>query len=107
MVVSFLFQFNFVGRIIGPRGLTLRQVEQESGCKLLVRGRGSMKDKKLEEEKIGQPNYEHLQEDLHVLIMVEDTEERARRKLQKAKEEVSFLLMPPVSSLKQQNFVMV
>lgn len=56
-----------------------------------------MKDKKMEEEKIGQPNYEHLNEDLHVLIMVEDTEERARLKLQKAREEVAFLLQPPVS----------
>ena len=37
-----------------------------------------MKDKKVEEEKRGQPNYEHLEEDLHVLLMVEDTEERAR-----------------------------
>jgi len=88
-------KFNFVGRIIGPRGLTLRQVEQETGAKLLVRGRGSMKDKKVEEEKRGQPNYEHLEEDLHVLLMVEDTEERARLKLQKAVEEVNFLLTPP------------
>jgi len=88
-------KFNFVGRIIGPRGLTLRQVEQETGAKLLVRGRGSMKDKKVEEEKRGQPNYEHLDEDLHVFIMVEDTEERAKLKLQKAVEEVNFLLTPP------------
>ncbi|XP_066921990.1 protein quaking-B-like isoform X5 [Clytia hemisphaerica] len=88
-------KFNFVGRIIGPRGLTLRQVEQETGGKLLVRGRGSMKDKKVEEEKRGQPNYEHLDEDLHVLIMVEDTEDRARMKLKKAVEEVNFLLTPP------------
>lgn len=56
-----------------------------------------MKDKKLEEEKKGTPNYEHLDEDLHVLIMVEDTEERARLKLQKSVEEVNFLLTPPVS----------
>ncbi|XP_057307074.1 KH domain-containing RNA-binding protein qki.S-like isoform X1 [Hydractinia symbiolongicarpus] len=88
-------KFNFVGRIIGPRGLTLRQVEQETGAKLLVRGRGSMKDKKVEDEKRGQPNFEHLDEDLHVLLMVEDTEERARLKLQKAVEEVNFLLTPP------------
>jgi len=88
-------KFNFVGRIIGPRGLTLRQVEQETGCKLLVRGRGSMKDKKAEDEKRGQPNFEHLEDDLHVLIMVEDTEERARLKLQKSVEEVNFLLTPP------------
>lgn len=56
-----------------------------------------MKDKKVEDEKRGQPNFEHLEEDLHVLLMVEDTEERARLKLQKAVEEVNFLLTPPVS----------
>ena len=43
----FYFQFNFVGRVIGPRGMTLREVETTTGCKLLVRGKGSMKDKKL------------------------------------------------------------
>lgn len=42
-----VFQFNFVGRVIGPRGMTLREVESTTGCKLLVRGKGSMKDKKL------------------------------------------------------------
>lgn len=42
-----IFQFNFVGRVIGPRGMTLREVETTTGCKLLVRGKGSMKDKKL------------------------------------------------------------
>jgi len=72
-------------------------VEQETGGKLLVRGKGSMKDKKVEEEKRGTPNYEHLDEDLHVFIMVEDTDERARLKLKKAVEEVNFLLTPPVS----------
>ena len=42
----FLFQFNFVGRILGPRGLTAKQLEQETGCKVMVRGKGSMRDKK-------------------------------------------------------------
>ncbi|EDO28641.1 predicted protein, partial [Nematostella vectensis] len=40
-------KFNFVGRVIGPRGMTLREIESTTGCKLLVRGKGSMKDKKL------------------------------------------------------------
>jgi len=88
-------KFNFVGRIIGPRGLTLRQVETETGCKILVRGRGSMKDKKMEEEKRGQPNFEHLDEDLHVLIMVEDTDDRARLRLAKAIDEMKILMTPP------------
>lgn len=47
MTLSFLsFQFNFVGRILGPRGMTAKQLEQETGCKIMVRGKGSMRDKK-------------------------------------------------------------
>ncbi|KAK2570950.1 Protein quaking-B [Acropora cervicornis] len=87
-------KFNFVGRVIGPRGMTLREVETTTGCKLLVRGKGSMKDKKLEEEKRGQPNYEHLEEELHVLISVEDTEDRGQLRLAKAVERVKDLLQP-------------
>merc|ERR1711983_488169 len=34
-------EFNFVGRILGPRGLTAKQLEQETGCKVMVRGKGS------------------------------------------------------------------
>jgi rRNA processing protein Krr1/Pno1 len=41
-----MLQFNFVGRILGPRGMTAKQLEQETGCKIMVRGRGSMRDKK-------------------------------------------------------------
>lgn len=43
---EYYFQFNFVGRILGPRGLTAKQLEQETGCKVMVRGKGSMRDKK-------------------------------------------------------------
>jgi len=43
---SVLLQFNFVGRILGPRGMTAKQLEQETGCKIMVRGKGSMRDKK-------------------------------------------------------------
>ncbi|XP_041644779.1 protein quaking-B-like isoform X2 [Cheilinus undulatus] len=38
--------FNFVGRILGPRGLTAKQLETDTGCKIMVRGRGSMRDRK-------------------------------------------------------------
>lgn len=43
---EFFLQFNFVGRILGPRGMTAKQLEQETGCKIMVRGKGSMRDKK-------------------------------------------------------------
>ncbi|EPB75279.1 KH domain protein [Ancylostoma ceylanicum] len=38
--------YNFVGRILGPRGMTAKQLEQETGCKIMVRGKGSMRDKR-------------------------------------------------------------
>lgn len=86
--------FNFVGRILGPRGMTAKQLEQETGCKIMVRGKGSMRDKKKEDANRGKPNWEHLADDLHVLITVEDSENRAKLKLQRAVEEVQKLLVP-------------
>merc|ERR1711994_518885 len=84
--------FNFVGRILGPRGMTTKQLEQETGCKIMVRGKGSMRDKKKEEQNRGKPNWEHLNDELHVLITVEDSENRAKLKLERAVEEVKKLL---------------
>ncbi|GMT27057.1 hypothetical protein PFISCL1PPCAC_18354, partial [Pristionchus fissidentatus] len=86
--------YNFVGRILGPRGMTAKQLEQETGCKIMVRGRGSMRDKKKEEMNRGKPNWEHLSDELHVLIQCEDTPNRAKVKLQRATEEVKKLLVP-------------
>jgi len=85
-------EFNFVGRILGPRGLTAKQLEQETGCKVMVRGKGSMRDKAKEEANRGKPNWEHLNDELHVLISVEDSENRARLKLERAIQEVKKLL---------------
>ncbi|CAH0583114.1 unnamed protein product [Chrysodeixis includens] len=86
--------FNFVGRILGPRGMTAKQLEQETGCKIMVRGKGSMRDKKKEDANRGKPNWEHLADDLHVLLTVEDTENRAKIKLARAVDEVKRLLIP-------------
>ncbi|XP_026211069.1 protein quaking-B-like isoform X1 [Anabas testudineus] len=86
--------FNFVGRILGPRGLTAKQLEAETGCKIMVRGKGSMRDKKKEEQNRGKPNWEHLNEELHVLITVEDAQNRAEIKLKQAVDEVNKLLVP-------------
>lgn len=86
--------FNFVGRILGPRGMTAKELEQFTGCKIMVRGKGSMRDKKKEEQNRGKPNWEHLNEELHVLITVEDTVNRAEVKMAKAIEEVKKLLVP-------------
>merc|ERR1719278_775048 len=54
----------------------------------MVRGKGSMRDKKKEEQNRGKPNWEHLNDELHVLITVEDSENRAQMKLQRAIDEL-------------------
>ena len=52
----------------------------------------------------GKPNWEHLNEDLHVLITVEDARNRGEVKLQRAVEEVRKLLVPAVSCFSFLNF---
>nr|CAD7407632.1 unnamed protein product [Timema poppensis] len=47
-----------------------------------------------EELNRGKPNWEHLNDELHVLITVEDTENRANLKMERAVEEVKKLLIP-------------
>ena len=36
--------FNFIGLIIGPRGKTQKELESKTGCKISIRGRGSVKE---------------------------------------------------------------
>jgi protein quaking len=86
--------YNFVGRILGPRGMTAKQLEQDTGCKIMVRGKGSLRDRQREELNRGRPSWEHLEEELHVLIQCEDTPNRAPTKLQAAVEKVKKLLVP-------------
>lgn len=38
-------RYNFVGRIVGPRGTTLKSMEERSGCKIQIRGKGSVRTK--------------------------------------------------------------
>ena len=37
-------EFNFMGVLIGPRGSSLKAMEQRTGAKILIRGRGSTKE---------------------------------------------------------------
>lgn len=87
-------EYNFVGRLLGPRGLTVKQLELDTGCRILIRGSGSMRDKQKEEHMKGKAKWEHLNEDLHVLVNVEDTMNRARIRIRRAVQEISKLLTP-------------
>lgn len=35
--------YNFIGRLLGPRGATLKNLETSSKCRLFIRGRGSLR----------------------------------------------------------------
>lgn len=59
--------YNFVGRILGPRGSTLKGLEAQHNVRIFIRGRGSEKPEE-EARKRGKPGYEHLEETLHVII---------------------------------------
>jgi len=42
---DFCFQFNFVGKLLGPKGNSLKRLQEETMTKMAVLGRGSMKDR--------------------------------------------------------------
>ncbi|XP_050304239.1 splicing factor 1 [Anthonomus grandis grandis] len=47
-------EINFVGLLIGPRGNTLKTMEKDTGAKIIIRGKGSVKEGKVG-RKDGQP----------------------------------------------------
>ncbi|WWC70748.1 branchpoint-bridging protein [Kwoniella pini CBS 10737] len=66
-------EINFFGLLVGPRGNSLKRMERESGAKISIRGKGSVKEGK------GRPGDfpEDEQDELHCLIQAE-TEEKVK-----------------------------
>lgn len=89
-------EYNFVGRLLGPRGTTLKTLERETGCKIMIRGKGSIR-KDRECDVRGRAGWEHVfNEPLHVVIEVGEgcDDATATRALMRAKEHVEELLVP-------------
>ncbi|KAM1099149.1 hypothetical protein TB2_038180 [Malus domestica] len=86
--------YNFVGRLLGPRGNSLKRVEVTTECRVLIRGRGSIKDPTKEEMMRGKPGYEHLNEPLHILVEAELPVEIIDTRLLQAREVLEDLLRP-------------
>ncbi|XP_016514020.2 splicing factor-like protein 1 [Nicotiana tabacum] len=65
--------YNFIGLIIGPRGNTQKRMEKETGAKIVIRGKGSVKEGRLQQK--GNLKHDPAEnEDLHVLVEA-DTQE--------------------------------
>nr|XP_043610367.1 KH domain-containing protein SPIN1-like isoform X2 [Erigeron canadensis] len=86
--------FNFVGRLLGPRGNSLKRIEARTGCRVFIRGRGSMKDPRKEEHFRRRPGLAHLKEPLHVLIEAESPANIVDEQLKQAQEIIEELLKP-------------
>nr|TKW26691.1 hypothetical protein SEVIR_3G206900v2 [Setaria viridis] len=86
--------FNFIGRLLGPRGNSLKRIEASTGCRVFIRGKGSIKDSGKEEQLKGRPGYEHLSEPLHILIEAELPANVIDARLAKAQEILEELLKP-------------
>lgn len=65
--------YNFIGLIIGPRGNTQKRMEKETGAKIVIRGKGSVKEGRLGQKRDLKPDPAE-NEDLHVLVEA-DTQE--------------------------------
>nr|GLL17607.1 KH domain-containing protein At5g56140-like isoform X4 [Ipomoea trifida] len=86
--------YNFVGRLLGPRGNSLKRVEASTDCRVLIRGCGSIKDPLKEELMRGKPGFEHLNEPLHVIVEAELPVEIIDARLAQAREILEDLLKP-------------
>ncbi|KAJ8767746.1 hypothetical protein K2173_020686 [Erythroxylum novogranatense] len=91
--------FNFVGRLLGPRGNSLKRFEAMTQCRVYIRGRGSVKDSVMEDKLKDKPGYEHLNEPLHVLVEAEFPEAVVNDRLDHAIIVLESLLKPVDESL--------
>lgn len=89
-------KFNFVGKLLGPKGNSMKRLQEDTMCKMAVLGRGSMRDRKKEEElrASGDSRYAHLFEDLHVEISTFAAPAEAHARIAYALAEVRRFLVP-------------
>lgn len=89
-------KFNFVGKLLGPKGNSMKRLQEETMCKMAVLGRGSMKDRQKEEECRNSldPKYSHLSDDLHVEISALGPPAEAHARVAFALAEVRKYLIP-------------
>jgi hypothetical protein len=77
----------------------MKHLQKSSGCRMYIRGRGSLRlrDPAQEQHLAGMPGYEHLNEDLHVLVEYDGPEADRAACMTRAEGMVAQLLRPPPS----------
>lgn len=94
-------KFNFVGKLLGPKGNTMKHLQEETMCKMAVLGRGSMRDRQKEEELRNSldPKYAHLTDELHVEISALAPPAEAHARIAYALAEVKKYLVPDTNDM--------
>ncbi|XP_025834937.1 KH domain-containing, RNA-binding, signal transduction-associated protein 2 isoform X4 [Agrilus planipennis] len=89
-------RFNFVGKLLGPKGNSMKRLQEETMCKMAILGRGSMRDRQKEEElrQSLEPKYAHLNDELHVEISALGPPAEAHARIAFALAEVRKYLIP-------------
>lgn len=89
-------KFNFVGKLLGPKGNSMKRLQEETMTKMAVLGRGSMRNKQQEEDlrNSSDPKYQHLSEDLHVEITAFAPPSEAHARIAYALTEVRKYMIP-------------
>ncbi|XP_059491106.1 KH domain-containing, RNA-binding, signal transduction-associated protein 2-like isoform X1 [Neocloeon triangulifer] len=89
-------KFNFVGKLLGPKGNSLKRLQEETMTKMAILGRGSMRDKQKEEELRGStdPKFSHLNDDLHVEVTAFAPPAEAHARIAYALAEIRKFLVP-------------
>ncbi|XP_006818988.1 splicing factor 1-like [Saccoglossus kowalevskii] len=87
---------NFVGLLIGPRGNTLKKMEKETGAKIMIRGKGSVKEGKIG-RKDGQP-LPGEDEPLHALVTANNAES-----VKKAVDQINEIIKQGIETPEGQN----
>ena len=64
-------EINFFGLLVGPRGNSLKKMERDSGAKISIRGKGSVKEGKARPDQYA----EDAEEELHCLVIA-DSEDK-------------------------------
>ncbi|VDO22049.1 unnamed protein product [Haemonchus placei] len=89
---------SYIGRLIGPNGITIRELQLETRCHIA--------DSKLYRKMRHKPGFGHLREDTHVLVEAKGSSRvECRNLIEKAKKRISDMFTPEFDSLKREQLI--
>ncbi|CAH1711788.1 KH domain-containing, RNA-binding, signal transduction-associated protein 2 [Aphis gossypii] len=89
-------RFNFVGKLLGPKGNSLKRLQEDTMTKMAILGKGSMRNKEKEDEMRSSlnPKFAHLADELHVQVTAYAPPAEAYARLAYALAELRKFLIP-------------